>query len=115
MERMDIFEHQDMICCRKEIPGLPPVKIIVKKKTTIRDGKSMQEIVTDWRGHHLLIMGEKQMEVDRSVTLDLGKKLGISLGTEDHRETPFTEEEKELGRQRVKEVATQLMIRAGIW
>ena len=37
------------------------------------------------------------------------------LRTELHREIPFTEEERAAGRERVIELATQLMIRAGIW
>ena len=53
--------------------------------------------------------------MDRSMTMDLGPKLGTSLGYELHREIPFTEEEKEEGRRRVKEVAIRNLIRAGIW
>lgn len=57
----------------------------------------------------------QKMDVDKSVLGDRGTKTGIAVGYELHREVPFTEEEKAEGRKRVIEVATQLMIRAGIW
>lgn len=114
MERMDVFEHQNKTCYRKEIPGCP-VEIIVKEKTEIYRGQEIPKTITDWRGRHLLIIGDEQLDVDRSMTTDRGKKLGVALGYEKHREVPFTEEECEEGRRRIKEVATQLMIRYGIW
>lgn len=114
MERIDVFEHQNMTCYRKELPGCP-VEIIIKERTELYRGKQIQKTITDWRGRHLLILGDEQLDVDRSMTTDRGKKLGVSLGYELHREIPFTEEEREAGRQRVREVATQVLIRAGIW
>ena len=62
-----------------------------------------------------MVIGDKKMDVDKSVLGDMGPKIGIAVGKELHREVPFTEEEKAEGRKRVIEVATQLMIRAGIW
>ena len=114
MERTDMFRNQNMTCRRVELPG-QPVEIIVKVKPTTYKGKEITKTITDWRGRHRLFLGEREVDVDRSMTMDLGPKLGISLGYELHQEVPFTEEEKEEGRRRVKEVATQILIRAGIW
>ena len=114
MERTDVFQNQNMTCRRVELPG-QPVEIVVKEKTMEYQGREIPKVVRDWKGRHLLILGDQELDVDRSMTIDLGPKLGLSLGYELHREVPFTEEEREEGRRRVKEVATQILIRAGIW
>lgn len=114
MERMDVFENQKQTCYRKELPDCP-VEIVVKVKTMTYRGKEITKTITDWRGRHRLILGDQELDVDRSMTTDMGPKLGVNLGYELHREVPFTEEEREEGRRRVKEVAIQNMIRAGIW
>ena len=114
MERTDVFRHQNMTCRREELPGRP-VEIIVKVMTSSYKGKEIPKTIVDWRGRHRLILGDRELDVDRSMTMDLGPKLGISLGYELHREVPFTEEEREEGRRRIKEVATRNLIRAGIW
>ncbi|MGN9098198.1 hypothetical protein [Flintibacter porci] len=114
MGRVEQFEHQNKICYRKELEGYP-VEVIVKHRTEIYNGKEISVELRDWRGRHCLILGEEILDVDRSFTTDRGPKLGVALGMEKHREVPFTEEEKAEGRKRVIEVATQLMIRAGIW
>lgn len=114
MERMDVFENQNMTCYRKELPDCP-VEIVVKVKTMTYRGKEITKTITDWRGRHRLILGDQELDVDRSMTTDLGPKLGVNLGYQLHREIPFTEEECEEGRRRIKEVAVRNMIRAGIW
>ena len=114
MERTDVFRNQNMTCRREELPG-QPVEIIVKVKTVTINGKELPTTIVIWQGRHRLILGDQELDVDRSMTMDLGPKLGLSLGYELHREVPFTEEEREEGRRRVKEVATQILIRAGIW
>jgi hypothetical protein len=114
MGRVEQFEHQNKTCYRKELDGYP-VEIIVKDRTEICNGQQRQKVLRDWRGRHLLILGDQELDVDRSMTTDRGPKMGVALGYELHREVPFTEEEKAEGRKRVIEVATQLMIRAGIW
>lgn len=114
MEREEQFENQNRICRRRELPGCP-VEIVVKEKMMEWQGKEIPKIVRDWKGRHLLILGEQELDVDRSLTVDLGPKIGVSLGFKLHQEVPFTEEEKEEGRRRIKEVATRNLIRAGIW
>ena len=114
MERTDVFQNQNMTCRRVELPG-QPVEIVVKVKPMEYKGKEITKTIVDWRGRHRLFLGDQELDVDRSMTMDLGPKLGTSLGYELHREIPFTEEEKEEGRRRVKEVAIRNLIRAGIW
>ena len=114
MERTDVFQHQNMTCRREELPG-QPVEIIVKVKTMTYKGKEIPKTIVIWQGRHRLILGDRELDVDRSMTMDLGPKMGISLGYTEHQEVPFTEEEKEAGRRRIKEVATRNLIRAGIW
>lgn len=114
MERTDVFQNQNMTCRRVELPG-QPVEIIVKVKTMIHKGKEIPETIVIWQGRHRLILGDRELDVDRSMTMDLGPKMGISLGYTEHQEVPYTEEEREEGRRRIKEVATRNLIRAGIW
>ena len=106
MERTDVFQNQNMTCRRVELPG-QPVEIVVKVKPMEYKGKEITKTIVDWRGRHRLILGDRELDVE--------PKLGLSLGYELHREVPFTEEEKEEGRRRVKEVAIRNLIRAGIW
>ena len=105
MLRIERFEHQHMQCYRQEMEG-EPLEITVKP---------CKREVRQWVGRHWLVIGDQKIDVDKSVLSDRGPKIGIAVGCEEHREVPFTEEEKGEGRKRVIEVATQLMIRAGIW
>lgn len=114
MGRVECFENQNQICYRKELDEYP-VEVIVKHRTEIHRGKELDVELRDWRGRHLLILGDQVLDVDRSFTTDRGPKQGTALGFEKHREVPFTEEEKAEGRRRVIEIATQNLIRAGIW
>ena len=110
MERTDVFRNQNMTCRREELPG-QPVEIIVKVKTVTINGKELPTTIVIWQGRHRLILGDRELDVDRSLTLSHGTNLGYT----EHQEVPFTEEEREEGRRRIKEVATQNLIRAGIW
>lgn len=114
MLRIERFEHQHMQCYRQEMEG-EPLEITVKTKESIFNGKPCKREVRQWVGRHWLVLGDQKIDVDKSVLSDRGPKIGIAVGCEEHREVPFTEEEKAEGRKRVIEVATQLMIRAGIW
>lgn len=114
MLRIEHFEHQHMQCYRQEMEG-EPLEVTVKTKMCTYNGKPCKKEVRRWVGRHWLVIGDKKMDVDKSVLGDMGPKIGIAVGSEEHREVPFTEEEKAEGRKRVIEVATQLMIRAGIW
>lgn len=114
MLRIEHFEHQYMQCYRQEMEG-EPLETTVKTKVSTVNGKPCKREVRQWVGRHWLVIGDKKMDVDKSVLGDRGTKTGIAVGYELHREVPFTEEEKAEGRKRVIEVATQLMIRAGIW
>ena len=114
MERTDVFQHQNMTCRREELPG-QPVEITVKVRTMTLTGKELPTTVVIWQGRHRLILGDRELDVDRSLTLSHGPKMGTNLGYTEHQEVPFTEEEREEGRRRIKEVATQNLIRAGIW
>ena len=114
MERTDVFQNQNMTCRRVELPG-QPVEIIVKVKTVTINGKELPTTIVIWQGRHRLFLGDRELDVDRSMTLDHGPKVGLNLGYDEHREVPFTEEEKEEGRRRIKEVATRNLSRAGIW
>ena len=114
MERTDVFQNQNMTCRRVELPG-QPVEIVVKVKPMMHKGEEIPMTIVIWQGRHRLFLGDKELDVDRSMTMDLGPKMGTSLSFQEHQEIPFTEEEKEEGRRRVKEVAIRNLIRAGIW
>ena len=90
MLQVEEFQHQNKTCYRKELEGCP-----VEITESTRQAK----------------IGN--MEYTRH--LNCGPKLGVSVACTPHREVPFTEEEREAGRRHVIEVATQLMIRAGVW
>ena len=114
MLRVEEFQHQNQTCYRKEKEGCPVVVTEQSYQATL--GKlEYTRRPARWKGRHLLIIGDQTMDVDESLVTDCGPKLGVSVGYELHREIPFTEEERAAGRERVIELATQLMIRAGIW
>ena len=108
------FRHQNKACYRQELEGCP-VEITETARTALLDGTAYDRRARRWKGRHLLVIGEDVQDVDESLVTDCGPKLGVTVACTPHREVPFTEEEREAGRQRVIQVATQLMIRAGIW
>lgn len=114
MLRVEEFQHQNKTCYRKELEGCPVV-ITETVRQAMLDGKEYTRKGRRWKGRHLLIIGDAVHDVDESLVTDCGQKLGVSVASTAHREVPFTEEEREAGRKRVIELATQLMIRAGIW
>ena len=114
MTRSEEFVHQNKKCSRRELEGCP-VEITVTSRQATYNGKPYTRVLTRWKGRHLLIIGEEKLDVDESLVTDCGPKLGVSVASTPHREIPFTEAEREAGRRRVINVATQLMIRAGVW
>ncbi len=115
MLRVEEFEHQDQICYRKELEGYPPVVVTEWSYQATLDKKTYTRRPVRWKGRHLLVIGDQTMDVDESMLTYCGSKLGVTVAKTLHEEIPFTEEERAEGRKRVIELATQLMIRAGIW
>lgn len=115
MLRVEEFQHQNQTCYRKELEGCPPVAVTAQSYQATLGKLEYTRRPVRWKGRHLLILGDQTMDVDESLVTDCGPKLGVSVGYELHREIPFSEEERAAGRKRVIELATQLMIRAGIW
>ncbi len=114
MLREESFEHQNRTCYRRELEGCP-VEITESTRQAKIGNMEYTRHLKRWKGRHLLILGDEVKDVDESLVTDCGPKLGVAVACTPHREVPFTEEEREAGRKRVIEVATQLMIRAGIW
>lgn len=114
MLREEHFEHQNEHCYRREMEG-EPLEITVEQCMGTYNGKPCPRELRRWKGRHWLVLGDKRLDVDESQLVDYGPKLGISVSDVLHREVPFTQEEREEGRRRVIEVATQVLIRAGIW
>ena len=114
MLRIEEFRHQNKTCYRKELEGCP-VEITESSYQATLGKLEYTRRLKRWKGRHLLIIGDEVQDVDESLLTDCGPKLGISVACTPHQEVPFTEEEREAGRRHVIEVATQLMIRAGIW
>lgn len=114
MLREEKFWHQNRTCFRRELEGCP-VEVIDSSYPARLGAQEYTRHLIRWRGRHQLVLGDEVRDVDESLVTDCGPKLGVSVAFTPHREIPFTEEEREEGRRRVVEVATQLMIRAGIW
>ena len=114
MLRVEEFQHQNKTCYRKELEGCPVEITESSCQATLGKLKYTRHLKR-WKGRHLLIIGDEVEDVDESLVTDCGPKLGVSVACTPHREVPVTEEEREAGRRHVIEVATQLMIRAGIW
>lgn len=114
MLRVEEFQHQNQTCYRKELEG-SPVEIVESSRQATLNGREYTRRLKRWKGRHLLVIGDRVQDVDESLVTDCGPKLGVTVACTPHREVPFTEEEREAGRRHVIEVATQLMIRAGIW
>ena len=114
MLRKDEFRHNNETCFRQEVEGCP-VEITESSCQATLGKLEYTRHLKRWKGRHLLVIGDEVEDVDESLVTDCGPKLGVSVACTPHREVPFTEEEREAGRKHVIEVATQLMIRAGIW
>ena len=114
MLRVEEFQHQNKTCYRKELEGCP-VEITEQSYQATLGKLEYTRHLKRWKGRHLLLIGDEVEDVDESLVTDCGPKLGVSVACTPHREVPFTEEEREAGRRHVIEVATQLMIRAGVW
>ena len=114
MLRVEEFQHQNKTCYQKELEGCP-VEITEQSYQATLGKLEYTRHLKRWKGRHLLVIGDEVEDVDESLVTDCGPKLGVSVACTPHREVPFTEEEREAGRRHVIEVATQLMIRAGIW
>lgn len=73
-------------------------------------------VMTRRKGLHWLTdMSGARVLVDESATMDSGPKLGTTLCITPHRDVVVTEEEREANRARVRKIATEVMIRMGIW
>ena len=114
MLQVQEFQHQNKTCYRKELEGCP-VEITEQSYQATLGKLEYTRHLKRWKGRHLLVIGDEVEDVDESLVTDCGAKLGVAVACTPHREVPFTEEEGEAGRRHVIEVATQLMIRAGIW
>ena len=114
MLRIEEFQHQNKTCYRKELEGCP-VEITESSYQATLGKLAYTRRLKRWKGRHLLIIGDEVQDVDESLLTDCGPKLGSSVACTPHQVVPFTEEEREACRKRVIEVATQLLIRAGIW
>ena len=114
MLRVEEFRHQNKVCSRRELEDCPVEITETSYPARIGTTEYTRHLIR-WRGRHQLVIGDEVQDVDESLVTDCGPKLGITVASTPHREVPFTEEEREAGRRRVVEVATQLMIRAGVW
>lgn len=65
--------------------------------------------------HWLTAMSGERVLVDESATMDSGPKLGTTLCFTPHSDVEVSEEERAANRELIKRVATDVMIRMGIW
>lgn len=111
MGRVERFVHQKQQCYRQELDG---EALTIKMETkTNRDGSV--RVISRWKGRHLFAVGSRVQDVDESVVTDRGPKMGIAVSLLLHRNERGTEEERDAGRDRVQEVAAQILIRTDIW
>ncbi len=115
MGRIEYFEHSNMKCCRKEVDGWPPVEMTVQHTLSYYSDPPVPREGRRWKGRHILILGDKEYDVDCSLLGDRGPKIGISVTMEEHREVPLTQAQWDSINQRVNEAAVAALVHAGIW
>lgn len=57
----------------------------------------------------------KPFLADWATFIDFGPKMGVAKNYTNHRDTPYTEEEKAAGRRHIQEVAAWCLVDQGIW
>lgn len=73
-------------------------------------------VITRRKGLHWLTeMSGARVLVDESATMDSGPKLGTTLCFTPHSDVEVSEEERAANRENIKRIATEVMIRMGIW
>lgn len=88
----------------------------VEDTTEVVSGKEYPLKITRWKGlHEITDLGGRTVLSDQTVFFDAGPKRGISRTTFEHRETPYTEAEREEGRRNIQRVVAQCMRAQGIW
>ena len=65
--------------------------------------------------HWLTDMSGTRVLVDESATMDSGPKLGTTLCFTPHSDVEVSEEERAANQERIRQVATKVMIDMGIW
>ena len=115
MARLEEFVHAGKQCYRQELEDSPPVKVRVWTTTMMYHGKPYIKEHRHWEGRHKLVIGENEYDVAWSKLGDGGKKLGIAVNYAKITDVPTTQEQLDQMAQRAIHIATQGMIRAGIW
>ena len=109
--RSESYTNRKVPVHRYELEG-QPVEIQVKDKVLRYNGKEVPCRYIHWVGLHKFVRGEEEYLVERSVISDSGR---LGIGADFIRATNYTEEERAAGRERIKAVATECLIKMGIW
>ncbi len=59
--------------------------------------------------------GGREELADAATFLDFGPRQGVTREYTRHREVPYTEAEREAGRQHIRQVAAQVLTAQGLW
>lgn len=99
--------------------NIEPLEELVVTVKTVHEKIGRYEadtVITRRKGLHWLTdMSGARVLVDESATMDSGPKLGTTLCFTPHSDVKVSEEERAANRERIKQVATKVMIDMGIW
>ena len=99
--------------------NIEPVEELEVTVKTIHETIGEQEvdtIMTRRKGLHWLTERTgKRVLVDESATMDAGPKFGTTLCFTPHQDVEVSEEERAANRANLKRIATEVLVRMGIW
>ena len=99
--------------------NIEPLEELVVTTKTIHEKIGRYEVdtlMTRRKGLHWLTdMSGARVLVDESATMNSGPRLGTTLCFTPHSEVEGSEEERSANRERIRQVATKVMIDMGIW
>ena len=99
--------------------NIEPLEELVVTVKTVHEKIGRYEadtVITRRKGLHWLTeMSGARVLVDESATMDSGPKLGTTLCFTPHSDVEVSEEERAKNRENIKRIATEVMIRMGIW